>query len=104
MTHIEHSRSGVLRLGRRGNESGSQVVELAVVLPFLIVLAVGIFDFGGALNLKQKLNNAAREAARFATSQPTIDLTLGNPPSVQAVGDVVVNYLKAAKVVSTCGG
>jgi len=31
---------------------------------------VGIFDFGNAFNMKQKLTNAARDAARFGASQP----------------------------------
>jgi uncharacterized membrane protein len=53
------------------------IIEFAVALPLLIVLVVGIFDFGGAFNLKQKLNNAVREGARFGASQPTNDLALG---------------------------
>ncbi len=48
--------------------SGSQLLEFAVALPLLVVFVVGIFDFGGAFNLKQKLNNIAREGARFASS------------------------------------
>ena len=46
----------------------SQIVEFAVALPLLLVLAVGIFDFGSAFNMKQKLTNAAREAARLGAS------------------------------------
>ena len=48
--------------------SGSQLLEFAVALPLLVVFVVGIFDFGGAFNLKQMLNNIAREGARFASS------------------------------------
>jgi len=40
----------------------------------LIVVVVGIFDFGEAFNVKQKLNGAAR-GARFASSLPTNDLS-----------------------------
>jgi hypothetical protein len=39
--------------------AASQMVEFAVCLPFLVVVVVGIFDFGEAFNLKQKLNGAA---------------------------------------------
>ena len=45
-----------------------------MALPLLVVFVVGIFDFGGAFNLKQMLNNIAREGARFASSLPTNDL------------------------------
>jgi Flp pilus assembly protein TadG len=78
------------------------LIEFAVALPLLVVLVVGIFDFGGAFNLKQELNNAAREGARFGASQPSNDLLLGNPPSVDAVRYVVDAYLLKAKI-NDCG-
>jgi len=75
---------------------GAQLLELALVLPLLAVVIVGVLDFGEAYNLKQKLNNAAREGARFAASQnggsnlSTSDVT--------AVRDAVNNYLTNARV------
>jgi Flp pilus assembly protein TadG len=78
------------------------LMEFAVSLPLLVVLVVGIFDFGGAFNLKQELNNAAREGARFAASQPSNDLTQGLPPSVSAVRFVVDSYLLTAGI-NDCG-
>ena len=78
------------------------LIEFAVALPLLVVLVVGIFDFGGAFNLKQKLNNAAREGARFGASQPTNDLAMGQPPSVNAVRFVVDSYLQTAGI-NDCG-
>ncbi len=38
--------------------AASQMAEFAVCLPLLIVVVVGIFDFGEAFNVKQKLNGA----------------------------------------------
>ena len=83
---------------------GAAIVEFAVSLPLLIVLVVGIFDFGGAFNLKQELNNAAREAARFGAAQPTNDLctTCAAPASVDAIRYVVDSYLQAARI-NDCG-
>jgi Flp pilus assembly protein TadG len=73
---------------------GSQLVELAFVLPLLAAIIVGIFDFGEAYNLKQKLNNTAREAARFAAGQNSgISLTTSD---VAAIGQVVNSYLQSA--------
>lgn len=88
-----------------GNSTGSQIVEFAVSLPLLLVLAVGIFDFGNAYNLKQKVTNISREAARLGSSQPTADLTLPTPPgpaSILAIRDVVSKYLQASGM-SDCG-
>lgn len=90
-------------LPRRRETEGTQLVELAVTLPFLVVLVVGIFDFGGAYNLKQNLNNAAREGARFGSSSSTSDLgSAGMPSSVVAAKNVVDEYLKSANL-DDCG-
>jgi Flp pilus assembly protein TadG len=78
------------------------LIEFAVALPLLVVLVVGIFDFGGAFNLKQELNNAVREGARFGAAQPTNDLALAQPPSVNAVRYVVDSYLQTAHI-NDCG-
>ena len=82
----------------RGSE-GAQLLEFALVLPMVLVIVFGAADFGAAWALKDKLSNAARDAARIAASQ-TNDLNGGgNPPaSVTAVKDVVANYLTKANV------
>ena len=49
----------------RGN-GGQALGELAIALPILIAIAVGIFEFGRAWNIRQVLVAAAREGARFA--------------------------------------
>jgi Flp pilus assembly protein TadG len=85
----------------RGTEAAA-LIEFAVALPLLVVLVVGIFDFGGAFNLKQELNNAVREGAHFAAAQPTNDLDLAQPPSVDAVRVLVDSYLQTAKI-NDCG-
>lgn len=83
---------------------GSSLIEFAVSLPLLVVLVVGITDFGGAFNMKQELNNAAREGARFGAAQPSNDLCTGcaPPPSVNAIFYLVDSYLTAAGI-NDCG-
>jgi hypothetical protein len=83
----------------------SSLAEFAISLPLLVVLVVGIFDFGGAFNLKQQLNNAVREGARFGASQPTNDLAAAPapaPPSIDAVRYLVDAYLQANRI-NDCG-
>jgi len=70
-------------------DHAAQIMEFAVVLPLLAVMVVGIFDFGQAFSIRQKLTFAARDAARFGSSQPTNDLTQATPISVAAVRDLV---------------
>ena len=47
-------------------ERGTQVVELAMVLPLLIFLAMAVSEGAGMIRAHQVLNNAAREAARLS--------------------------------------
>ncbi len=88
-------------------ERGSEIVEFAVSLPLLMVILVGITDFGSAITLKHKLNNAVREGARLGSIQPMADLYSSlpsnqAPPSVNAIARLVGQYLAGAKV-NDCG-
>src|SRR5207244_3134722 len=52
---------------------GAQIVELALVLPVLLLVLGGIVDFGFLFKNYEVVTNAAREGARFAllpTSAP----------------------------------
>jgi Flp pilus assembly protein TadG len=49
---------------------GAQLLEFALALPVLLMLILGLWDFGSALVLKQKLTGAARETARIVVSTP----------------------------------
>ncbi|MGO9647936.1 MAG: TadE/TadG family type IV pilus assembly protein [Terriglobales bacterium] len=81
----------------------SSLAEFAVALPLLVVLVVGIFDFGGAFNQKQELNAAVREGARLGASQPTNDLAYTTAPSsIDAVRYLVDTYLLNSKI-NDCG-
>ncbi len=46
--------------------AGQSLVEMALVLPILLGLVIGIFEFGRGWNVYQVLTNAAREGARRA--------------------------------------
>ena len=47
-------------------DRGAAAVELALVLPVLLLVLFGIIDFGRMLNTQLKLTEAAREGARAA--------------------------------------
>lgn len=47
-------------------DEGQAVVEFALVAPVLILLLVGIFEFGRAWSAHQSVTDAAREGARAA--------------------------------------
>lgn len=94
--------SGIAKLVRSvvHGRDGSQLFEFALVLPVLLVFVIGILDFGQVYNLKQKLNNAAREAARFAANENSgaNNLAANGASDTSAIRDVVANYLTNAGV------
>ena len=79
-------------------DEASQLLELAVILPFLAVLMVGAVDFAQGYLLKQKLTNAAREGVRIGAELSPVDLNQTAPPTVQSVRNAVVNYLDNADI------
>lgn len=50
----------------RKSEKGQALVEFALVLPILLLLILGMIEYGWALNGKITLTNAVREGARLA--------------------------------------
>ncbi len=47
-------------------EQGQALLETAMTLPLLLIVSVGIFEFGRAYQTWQVLTNAAREGARLS--------------------------------------
>ena len=67
------------------SQRGVALIETAITLPLLLLVAVGIFEFGRAFEVWQVMTNAAREGARVAV--------LPNP-ATGAVEERVRQYLE----------
>lgn len=50
----------------RRRERGAALIEAAITVPIILLISVGIFEFGRAYQTWQVLTNAAREGARMA--------------------------------------
>jgi len=82
------------------SEKGAALVEAAIVMPMILLISVGIFEFGRAYQTSQVLTNAAREGARLAVLEGPTDadvrsrvnkyLTDGGLTSL-ADGNILVN-------------
>ncbi len=89
------------------DEQGAALLEFAVALPLLVVFTVGIFDFSGAFNQRQKIEQAAQEGAIIAGAQPMSDIVTTNtdPVSLHPVSYAVFNTLVGSGVLpsgTTC--
>jgi len=61
--------------GRR-SQSGEALVEFALILPILLVLSLGMLDFGRAFHAKSLVDQAAREGCRVAIVTKPLDQAL----------------------------
>ncbi|HEY7530196.1 MAG TPA: TadE/TadG family type IV pilus assembly protein [Gemmatimonadota bacterium] len=59
---------------------GTTVAEMAIVLPLVLVLVMGVFDFSRLFYTRLTLQHAVREAVRFAvTGNASVDPQTGDP-------------------------
>jgi len=82
----------------RPRRDAAAVVELALLLPFLLVVIIGIWEVGRLIQVQQALNNAAREGTRLA-AQGQIISQVGAPTQIavstgtpSALNDIQKNH------------
>ena len=79
----------------RRKERGAVAVEMAIVLPLLLLILLGIIEFGRAYNVQVSLTHGAREGTRHAAihyNKATLDVegaVLAAAPSLQDLGVAV---------------
>src|SRR5437773_11622480 len=83
------------------NQRGAVLVEMALVLPILLFIFVGIVDYGLILREYQILQNAAREGARISMLKGndlrTYDAA-GQTTVRDAIKQRVVDYLAQEQI------
>jgi len=87
---------GVIRrfFGQRNGQRGAELIEFALILPLILVLLMGIFDFGLAFQRYEVITNAAREGARLGSLQASYP--------VADIQSRVNNYCVAAGLPGGC--
>jgi len=90
------ARRGIDVEGLR-SEQGQTLVEFALILPLLLLLVLGIFEFALAFNTKNDLNFLANTAARYAEVN-----ACGGCPSngSDTIADYVENTANTGKLAS----
>ena len=71
---------------RRGHERGAAALEFALVLPILLVILLGILDFGLYFYSDLRLTQGGRDAVRYLSvgrkSQAIVGADVADPPLV----------------------
>jgi Flp pilus assembly protein TadG len=76
------------------NERGAALVEMAMVLPLLVIVFLVTIDLGIVIREQQILQNAAREGARFSALPKNWINPVVNPgASENAIKQRVIDYL-----------
>lgn len=73
-------------------ERGASAVEMAIVAPFLLILLLGIAEFGFVFGEYNELRHAVREGARYAAvSEPDLtgDSVIDEDDVVQTICDAL---------------
>lgn len=92
-----------LRTSRRG-EHGQATIELALTLPLLLLVVLGVFDFGLMFQRFEVVTNAAREGARLAvlTSQYSTAAARQRALDYLASGGITGSVCNAGTAGSLC--
>ncbi|MEK6265098.1 MAG: pilus assembly protein [Clostridium sp.] len=80
------------------NEKGQSLVEFAILLPLLLLIIMGIFEFGLMLNSYLTIHNSAREGARLgivAGSNLEISELISNISPTLDTENLIVNITPA---------
>lgn len=83
---------------RRDPDRGAAIVETAILVPFVLLLVMGLIDLGRAYSTQITLNNAVSEGALFAAQFPD-DHTKTRQRVLDAAADI---GLQAGDVTVTC--
>jgi hypothetical protein len=74
---LELRREGLPEM-RRASDSGQSLAEVAISLSLLVLIALGAMDFGYLFSTKLTLQNAVRQAGRYAVTGQCITDANGN--------------------------
>jgi Flp pilus assembly protein TadG len=91
-----HRKTGLVTKLRE--QRGNAVVEMALILPFLLLLIFGITEFGRAWMTVNILQTASREGARLAV------VTAPDVAAVQARATAICDAAAVHNAIVTCTG
>lgn len=74
----------------KSRQSGQSLIEMALLLPLMLVLIVGALEFGRVFFTKIVITNAAREAAYYLSINPD-DYSGGSAPNAVLAAQTEAN-------------
>ena len=84
---------------RFGSDRGQATLELALVLPLLVICVAGVVWVGQIVTLQVRLENAAREGARVAAVEPAEAASVATEAARRSVPAATVSTMVGAEFV-----
>lgn len=81
-----------MRRAARHGESGQALAEIAIALPLLLLMLIGIWEFARAYQIQQVVVNAAREGARIVV------LPNSSGGTVDSATNAINHYLASGSI------
>ena len=89
---VNQAETSVLLPSQKGkSQRGAGLIEFSLVFPFLLLLVVGISEFGRGYKIYQNITNATREGARLSSKQYYLQPT--NAPDM--LRNRMMNYVSS---------
>jgi len=90
---------------RRNQDHGAQLVEFALLAPFLLLLLLGIIEFGFFLGEWNELKHGAHEGARIAAVNQSTDVVTSTCDAINLHGNssVTVTFTRTGSEIGDSG-
>jgi Flp pilus assembly protein TadG len=93
---------------RKHGEAGQALAELAIMLPLMLILVIGVIEVNSAMNAYITVVNSARDGARLGSKgsattgeiQALVVKDLDRLPETASTSDVTVTYPTVSSVTS----
>jgi hypothetical protein len=91
MSHAEPADMRIFRKRHKQDEQGQSLTELAIGLPFVLLIIIGIVEMGMVFATYISMINATREGAVFASMHPELsDVAGGSDSDILAPGTTTI--------------
>ena len=74
-----------------GDDRGQATLEMALILPLVVLCVEGIVWVGQLMTMQVRLENAAREGARAAAVEPEAASAVATAAARRSVGEAIVS-------------
>jgi Flp pilus assembly protein TadG len=89
-------------MSRRRKQTGSAMIEFSLVVTVMLLLALGVFDFGLAIQQGIQVSAAAHAGAEYGATEGNSNDVVGMQNAASAAAPGIANFSSVASTWCTC--